>query len=228
MSTRDALASGAISLDHAAVVARSVGNFRRKPVPTCGERPSRCWSTRPGPSIPRTWPDWVAACWRWSIRSWRIGCWPGSWPMRRPRPNGSGRCGCTRTRTVVSTWLRGKLDPVTTEMLRTALEPLAKPMPTTADGPDPRSPSQRLGDGFAELLRRYLNAGASPTQGGEKPHVVITSTTTGWSTAPVRERSCTPGPRSRRGPHKCSPVTRRSASTPPALAGKALVRTARR
>ena len=73
----------------------------------------------------------------------------------------------------LSTWLRGKLDPVTTEMLRTALEPLAKPMPTTADGPDPRSPSQRLGDGFAELLRRYLNAGASPTQGGEKPHVVI-------------------------------------------------------
>ena len=74
----------------------------------------------------------------------------------------------------VSTWLRGKLDPVTTEMLRTALEPLAKPMPTTADGPDPRSRSQRLGDGFAELLRRYLNAGASPTQGGERPHVVIT------------------------------------------------------
>ncbi len=69
----------------------------------------------------------------------------------------------------VSTWLRGKLDPVTTEMLRTALEPLAKPMPTTADGPDPRSRSQRLGDGFAELLRRYLNVGASPTQGGEKP-----------------------------------------------------------
>ena len=66
----------------------------------------------------------------------------------------------------VSTWLRGKLDPVTTEMLRTALEPLAKPMPTTADGPDPRSTLQRLGDGFAELLRRYLNAGASPTQGG--------------------------------------------------------------
>ncbi|MGH3491406.1 MAG: hypothetical protein ACRDP8_26235 [Actinopolymorphaceae bacterium] len=30
--------------------------------------------------------------------------------------------------------LRGKLDPVTTDMLRTALEPLAKPRPTTADG----------------------------------------------------------------------------------------------
>ncbi len=73
----------------------------------------------------------------------------------------------------LSTWIRGKLDPLTTEMLRTALEPLAKPMPTTADGPDPRSRSQRLGDGFAELLRRYLKVGASPTQGGEKPHVVV-------------------------------------------------------
>ena len=52
-------------------------------------------------------------------------------------------------------------------------------MPTTADGPDPRSRSQRLGDGFAELLRRYLNAGASPTQGGESRTWSSPSTTTG-------------------------------------------------
>jgi uncharacterized protein DUF222/HNH endonuclease len=47
-------------------------------------------------------------------------------------------------------------------------------VPTTADGPDTRSASQRLGDGFREMLRRYLDTGASPTQGGEKPHLVIT------------------------------------------------------
>ena len=41
-------------------------------------------------------------------------------------------------------------------------------------GPTRVTPAQRLGDGFAELLRRYLTAGASPTQGGERPHVVIT------------------------------------------------------
>jgi hypothetical protein len=39
-----------------------------------------------------------------------------------------------------SSFLRGKLDPVTTDMLRTALEPLAKPRPSTADGPDTRTP----------------------------------------------------------------------------------------
>uniref|UniRef100_UPI000379E63C HNH endonuclease signature motif containing protein n=1 Tax=Actinopolymorpha alba TaxID=533267 RepID=UPI000379E63C len=81
-------------------------------------------------------------------------------------PNGSG------------THIRGKLDPVTADMLRTALEPLSKPLPTTADGPDPRSAAQRRGDGFAELIRRYLNAGVSPSQGGEKPHIVVTITDT--------------------------------------------------
>ena len=75
-----------------------------------------------------------------------------------------------------STWVRGRLDPVTTEMLRIALEPLSAPMPSTADGPDLRNHSQRLGDGLAELLRRYLDSGASPTHAGEKPHLIITTT----------------------------------------------------
>ncbi|MGH3486455.1 MAG: DUF222 domain-containing protein, partial [Actinopolymorphaceae bacterium] len=77
-----------------------------------------------------------------------------------------------------SSFLRGKLDPVTTDMLRTALEPLAKPRPSTADGPDLRTPGQRMGDGLHELLRRYLDSGASPTHAGEKPHLIITITDT--------------------------------------------------
>jgi hypothetical protein len=75
-----------------------------------------------------------------------------------------------------SSFLRGKLDAETTELLRVALEPLAKPRPTTADGPDLRTSGQRMGDGFHELLRRYLDSGASPTHAGEKPHLVITVT----------------------------------------------------
>ena len=75
-----------------------------------------------------------------------------------------------------STWVRGRLNPVTTEMLRIALEPLSAPMPSTADGPDLRNHNQRLGDGLAELLRRYLDSGASPTHAGEKPHLIITTT----------------------------------------------------
>ena len=72
------------------------------------------------------------------------------------------------------TWIRGRLDTITAAMFRVALEPLAKPLPSTADGPDLRTPSQRLGDGLAELVRRYLDSGVSPSQGGEKPHLVIT------------------------------------------------------
>jgi hypothetical protein len=72
-----------------------------------------------------------------------------------------------------STLIYGKLDPVAADMLRTALEPLAKPRPTDADGPDTRSYSRRMGDGLVELLRRYLNSGESPSHAGEKPHLVV-------------------------------------------------------
>ncbi|MEQ7127153.1 DUF222 domain-containing protein [Actinopolymorpha sp. B11F2] len=72
-----------------------------------------------------------------------------------------------------SSFVRGKLDAETSEMLRTALEPLAKPRPTTADGPDTRTYAQRMGDGLHELLRRYLDSGESPSHAGEKPHLVI-------------------------------------------------------
>jgi hypothetical protein len=75
-------------------------------------------------------------------------------------------------------YMQGKLDAETVELLRTALEPLARPRPTTADGPDTRTATQRLGDGLHEMLRRYLNSGESPTHAGEKPHLVITITDT--------------------------------------------------
>jgi hypothetical protein len=54
------------------------------------------------------------------------------------------------------------------------LDPLAKPLPSTADGPDPRSPGQRYADALVEVCRRQLAAGDLPTQGGERPQVVIT------------------------------------------------------
>ena len=59
-------------------------------------------------------------------------------------------------------------------MFRVALEPLSKPRPTDRNGPDLRTPVQRMGDGFHELLRRFLASGAAPSHGGEKPQIVIT------------------------------------------------------
>lgn len=74
------------------------------------------------------------------------------------------------------TRIRGKLDPETAEMLRTALDPLSKPRPTDADGPDTRTAARRRGDGIHELLRRYLASGDSPSRHGLQPQVVVTVT----------------------------------------------------
>ena len=121
-----------------------------------------------------------------------------------------------------STMVRGRLDPVTTEMLRIALEPLAAPMPSTADGPDVRNHSQRLGDGLAELLRRYLDSGASPTHGGEKPHLIITTTAdnlhTGTGTATLLHTG-TPISIHTAQPHTCDATISHHHTTPANNAG---------
>lgn len=77
------------------------------------------------------------------------------------------------------TRIHGRLDPETAEMLRTALDPLSKPRPTDANGPDTRTPDQRRGDALHEMLRRYLRSGASPTSHGLRPQVVVTVTDRG-------------------------------------------------
>jgi len=70
--------------------------------------------------------------------------------------------------------LQGQLDPESAAIVKTALDPLAKPLPSTADGADPRTPGQRNADALVELCRRQLAMGALPKQGGEKPQVVVT------------------------------------------------------
>jgi hypothetical protein len=42
--------------------------------------------------------------------------------------------------------LWGQLDPGSAAIVKAALDPLAKPLPSTADGPDPRTPGQRNAD----------------------------------------------------------------------------------
>ncbi len=71
-------------------------------------------------------------------------------------------------------WLRGKLDTEGAAILRAALDPLARPRPTVADGPDLRTTAQRRGDALVELARRALAAGDLPDIGGERPHVTVT------------------------------------------------------
>lgn len=52
--------------------------------------------------------------------------------------------------------LRGRLTEEAAAMFRAALDPLAAPLPRTADGPDPRCAAQRRADALEELSRRAL------------------------------------------------------------------------
>ena len=68
----------------------------------------------------------------------------------------------------------GQLDDQGVELLSQAIDGLAAPQPTVAGGPDPRSAATRRGQALKEVLRRYLDLGDAPIQGGERPHITIT------------------------------------------------------
>jgi Domain of unknown function (DUF222) len=70
--------------------------------------------------------------------------------------------------------LRGVFDPESAATISAALDPLAKPLSSTADGTDPRTPGQRYADALVELCRRQLAAGDLPTRGGERPQLMLT------------------------------------------------------
>jgi hypothetical protein len=75
--------------------------------------------------------------------------------------------------------LTGLLDAEGAATLSAALDPLAAPAPSTAAGPDPRRPGQRLADALVELARRALTGGSGgrlPDAGGDRPQLVVTMT----------------------------------------------------
>jgi hypothetical protein len=65
--------------------------------------------------------------------------------------------------------VRGRLSAEGAAVLRSALSPLAKPLPE-----DPRSAPKRRADALVELARRVLNAGTLPVEGGVRPQVGLT------------------------------------------------------
>ena len=87
------------------------------------------------------------------------------------------------------TRFHGQLDDIGVELMSQAIDGLSKPQPATDGGalsddgtdrtgggrvPDPRSATCRRGQALMEVLRRFLNAGIAPSQGGERPHVTVT------------------------------------------------------
>jgi hypothetical protein len=70
--------------------------------------------------------------------------------------------------------LSGWLDGEAAEILRCALSPLAAPRPSTDTEIDLRTAAQRDADALVELAARALSEGQFPTEGGERPQVVVT------------------------------------------------------
>ncbi|NKS87333.1 DUF222 domain-containing protein [Rhodococcus hoagii] len=69
--------------------------------------------------------------------------------------------------------VKGDLDAVTGEMLLTALSALTKPRNLLDDPAEKRTPARQRADAFAEILRRYLDSGDAPVEGGERPHLSL-------------------------------------------------------
>ncbi|NKR74346.1 DUF222 domain-containing protein [Rhodococcus hoagii] len=69
--------------------------------------------------------------------------------------------------------VKGDLDAVTGEMLLTALSALTKPRNLLDDPAEKRPPARQRADAFAEILRRYLDSGEAPVEGGERPHLSL-------------------------------------------------------
>ena len=70
--------------------------------------------------------------------------------------------------------LAGWLDREAAEIVRAALSPLAAPRPVRDTEIDLRTAAQRDADALVELAHRALGAGDLPTEGGERPQVVVT------------------------------------------------------
>ncbi|MBM4589925.1 DUF222 domain-containing protein [Rhodococcus hoagii] len=69
--------------------------------------------------------------------------------------------------------VKGDLDAVTGEMLLTALSALTKPRNPLDDPAEKRTPARQRADAFAEILRRYLDSGEAPIEGGDRPHLSL-------------------------------------------------------
>ncbi|WP_214366557.1 HNH endonuclease signature motif containing protein [Pseudonocardia sp. H11422] len=70
--------------------------------------------------------------------------------------------------------ISGWLDREATAILRTALSPLAAPVPAEDGAPDPRSIAERQGDALVQLARRMLDTSTLPSEAGHRPHVTVT------------------------------------------------------
>jgi len=72
--------------------------------------------------------------------------------------------------------LRAHLTPAALAQWQAVLDPLAAPRPSDADGPDVRSPGQRMHDALADAAHKLLASSDLPPSGGVPATVLLTLT----------------------------------------------------
>ena len=72
-----------------------------------------------------------------------------------------------------STRISGRLDAESAAMVRAALDSLAAPCPAADGTQDPRTAGQRTADALVELSRRAADRGGLPAGHGVRPHVAV-------------------------------------------------------
>jgi Domain of unknown function (DUF222) len=72
--------------------------------------------------------------------------------------------------------LAGQLDPEGAAYVSAAVDSLSAPRPSDSGGPDPRTAARRRGDALVELAQRMAAAGGLPPSGGTATTVVVTMT----------------------------------------------------
>jgi Domain of unknown function (DUF222)/HNH endonuclease len=72
-----------------------------------------------------------------------------------------------------STRISGRLDAESAAMVRAALDSLAAPNPGADGERDPRTAGQRTADALVELSRRAADSGGLPAGHGVRPHVAV-------------------------------------------------------
>jgi hypothetical protein len=67
------------------------------------------------------------------------------------------------------------LDAESSEQLDVLLSALSAPKPDETGAPDPRGIESRRGDALAEIINLASGSADRPTEGGDKPHIVVTT-----------------------------------------------------
>ncbi|HEV2886978.1 MAG TPA: DUF222 domain-containing protein [Jatrophihabitans sp.] len=166
-ATAAARADGAITAQHADVIARAVGKVRHHlaadhlaDVEHFLVEQAQLFDAKLLAGIARqlidtVFPDGALADEEGQQRRRQLSC----------LPNGDGMYR-----------ISGDLDAETSALAMSVLHALAAPRPTDAGGPDERSAGQRLHDAFRAVLRLALRSGELPATGGVPATVLITMT----------------------------------------------------